>query len=321
MVTVWQNLGLTFIVISAGLQGIPEDLYEAAQVDGAGPATRFWQVTIPMLSPTLFFVFVIGTINAFQSFGQIDLLTSGGPFKHTNTLTYSIYGTLNPERSAADPGRAAVLSIALFFITLGLTLVQMRVMERRVHYAALNDPGRDGRSWRTVGSYALLSVLAFIVLFPIYITIVNSLLRPVDIAARPPSLFPVHPEWGAYREAWTGGHMSKYLVNSFIVTMMITVGQVATAVLAGYAFAFLDFRFKRIIFAVFLATLMVPFEVTVVTNIDTISRIGWYDTYQGLAVPFLATGFGAFLMRQAFLQVPPDLSTRRRSTGTDIGGS
>ena len=92
------------------------------------------------------------------------------------------------------------------------------------------------------------------------------------------------------------------------MTIIITVGQVVTAILAGYAFAFLEFPFKRTLFFVFLATLMVPFEVTIVANVQTISSLGWYDTYLGLAVPFLATGFGAFLMRQAFLQVPRDLS-------------
>lgn len=135
LVTIWQTLGLTFILISAGLQAIPDDLYEAAALDGAGSTTRFWRVTIPMLSPTLFFAFVVGTIHAFQSFGQIDILTSGGPFKRTNVLTYAIYSEINTVNHAANPGKAAVLSVALFFITLGLALVQMRVLERRVHYA------------------------------------------------------------------------------------------------------------------------------------------------------------------------------------------
>ena len=101
--------------------------------------------------------------------------------------------------------------------------------------------------------------------------------------------------------------MGTYLKNSFIVTFLITTGQVLTAILAGYAFAFLEFPFKRMLFVVFLATLMVPFEVTIVTNVSTISDLGWYNTYAGLAVPFLATGFGAFLMRQAFLTLPHDL--------------
>ena len=135
VVTIWQTLGLTFILLSAGLQGIPEELNEAAQVDGAGPTTRFWRITIPMLSPTLFFAFIVGTIPAFQSFGQIDILTGGGPFKRTNVLTYSIVSALSSKDQAADSGRAAVLAIALFVITLGFTTVQMRTLERRVHYA------------------------------------------------------------------------------------------------------------------------------------------------------------------------------------------
>jgi sn-glycerol 3-phosphate transport system permease protein len=130
--TVWQNLGLSFILMSSGLQGIPDELHEAAEVDGAGPVSRFWRVTLPLLSPTLFFAVVVGSIIAFQSFGQIDLLTQGGPLKRTNVLTYFVFTEL---RERNNPGTAAVLAIALFAITLILTLFQMRVLERRVFYA------------------------------------------------------------------------------------------------------------------------------------------------------------------------------------------
>jgi len=159
----------------------------------------------------------------------------------------------------------------------------------------------------TVGRYALLTLLALIVIFPLYITLVNSLLRPSQISARPPQLFPFHPQWDTYATAWTDGHMAHYLVNSSVMTIAITVCQIVTATFAGYAFAFLDFPLKRTLFVVFLATLMVPFEITIVTNLTTVTNLGWYDSYPGLIVPFLATGFGAFLLRQAFLQVPKDL--------------
>jgi sn-glycerol 3-phosphate transport system permease protein len=170
-------------------------------------------------------------------------------------------------------------------------------------------PRRDGaaRRWKLVGRYVLITVLAFIVIFPIYITVVNSLLQPDQIASQPPRFVPTDPQWHTYGDAWDSGHMAKYLRNSFIVTGIITIGQVVTAILAGYAFAFLEFPLKRTLFVAFLATLMVPFEVTIVTNLQTMNSLGWLDTYQGLAVPFLATGFGAFLLRQAFLQVPRDL--------------
>ncbi len=161
--------------------------------------------------------------------------------------------------------------------------------------------------WGKVGRYTLLTVLAVIVLFPIYITVVNSLLPPQDILKQPPKFFPTDPQFHSYQDAWNVGHMSTYLKNSFIVTVLITAGQVLTAILAGYAFAFLEFPFKRLLFVAFLATLMVPFEVTIVTNVATISDLGWYNTYAGLAVPFLATGFGAFLMRQSFLTLPHEL--------------
>ncbi len=130
--TIWQNLGLSFILMSSGLQAIPDELLEAAQIDGAGAWSRFRNVIVPLLSPTIFFAVVVGSIFAFQSFGQIELLTQGGPTKHTNVLTYFIYTTLQQQQ---DDGKAAVLAIALFGITLLLTLVQMRLLERRVFYA------------------------------------------------------------------------------------------------------------------------------------------------------------------------------------------
>jgi sn-glycerol 3-phosphate transport system permease protein len=167
--------------------------------------------------------------------------------------------------------------------------------------------GRGARIARRTLRYALLTFLAFVVIFPVYITVVNSLLRPDQIASRPPRFLPTDPQWHTYGDAWDAGHMATYLRNSAIVTAIITTGQVVTAILAGYAFAFLEFPLKRTLFVSFLATLMVPFEVTIVTNLQTVDTLGWLETYQGLAVPFLATGFGAFLLRQAFLQVPRDL--------------
>ena len=171
---------------------------------------------------------------------------------------------------------------------------------------------RQGRARRrrrlgAFGRYALLSGLAFLVLFPIYITVVNSLLTPEQIASRPPTLFPTNPTWGTYEQAWNAGHLGEYLKNSFIMTGIIVTFQLVTATLAAYAFAFLEFPFKRLLFVVFLATLMVPFEVTIITNLNTVVDLGIYDSYWGLAIPFLATGFGAFLLRQSFLTVPRDL--------------
>ncbi len=134
LVTVWQSLGLSFIVMSAGLQSIPDDLLEAARVDGAGWFGVFRNVTLPLLSPTLFFAFVVGSISSFQAFAQVDLLTGGGPDGRTRTLAYSIYKTSIEAGGPSDANKAAVIAIGLFVIVLVLTVLQLR-LERRVNYA------------------------------------------------------------------------------------------------------------------------------------------------------------------------------------------
>ena len=133
LVSAWQFVGLAFIIITAGLQSIPDDLLEASRVDGASAVTRFRKVIIPLLSPTLFFTLVVGVIFGLQSFGQIDVMigTQNSAFTHTNVLVYAIYKYIHVQ---ADPGMAASYSIALFVITLGVTLVQFRMLEKRVHY-------------------------------------------------------------------------------------------------------------------------------------------------------------------------------------------
>jgi sn-glycerol 3-phosphate transport system permease protein len=154
--------------------------------------------------------------------------------------------------------------------------------------------------------YLALTALALVVLFPIYMTVVSSLVDPARLAGGP-VFWPSSPTWSNYSTAWQAGHMGRYLFNTTFVTVAITFGQVATAVLAGYAFAFLRFPLQRTLFVAFLATLMIPGEVTIIQNVDTVRSLGWYNSYPALIVPFLATGFGAFLMRQTFRTLPPDL--------------
>jgi sn-glycerol 3-phosphate transport system permease protein len=157
------------------------------------------------------------------------------------------------------------------------------------------------------GRYALLTAAALLVLTPVYLSVVNSL-QPVEkLFSYPPSLVVTDPQWQSYRRAFEAASLGRYLVNSVIVTSMITIGQVATSVLAAYAFTFVRFPLRNALFLLFLATVMVPWEVTIIPNYQTIAALGWLDSYQGLTVPFLATAFGAFLLRQAFLTVPREL--------------
>jgi sn-glycerol 3-phosphate transport system permease protein len=131
--SIWASLGFTFILVTAGLQAIPRDLHEAAAIDGASGIRRFWSITIPLLGPTLLFVVIILTTRAFQAYGEIDLLTNGGPNDSTTVLTYLTYGNLSPINN--DAGLKATVAVLLFVMLLVLSAIQLRGIGRRVHYA------------------------------------------------------------------------------------------------------------------------------------------------------------------------------------------
>ncbi len=130
-VTVWLQLGFCTILFLAAIQGIPQELYESAKIDGAGFWSSFRHITVPMVSPTLFFLVVVQTLNALQAFTQINILTRGGPANSTNAMVYLIYRSFYFYNQY---GIAGALSIVLFIVMLALTILQFGVLERRVHY-------------------------------------------------------------------------------------------------------------------------------------------------------------------------------------------
>ncbi|VBB09387.1 Hypothetical protein LUCI_4677 [Lucifera butyrica] len=131
IVAVWRSLGFNTIILLSGLKSIPDSLYESGRIDGAGAWHLFRDITLPLLSPTLFFVFVVSMINAMQVFGEINILTLGGPVGATNVMVYSIY------REAFfnfNYGLASAQAIVLFLIIFALTLLQFWLLERKVFY-------------------------------------------------------------------------------------------------------------------------------------------------------------------------------------------
>ena len=129
--TIWMNTGFSFLILLGGLQNIDQHLYESARIDGAGYFYRLRRITLPMFSPTLFFIITISLINAFQTFGQIDILTKGGPSQSTNLIVYSIYreAFINYQF-----GTASAQAVFLFICILVVTILQFKLGERKVHY-------------------------------------------------------------------------------------------------------------------------------------------------------------------------------------------
>lgn len=128
----WKQISYNFLFFLAGLQSVPRSLIEAAAIDGAGPARRFWTIVFPLLSPTTFFLLVVNIVYAFfETFGVIDAITGGGPAGATNILVYKVY---YDGVKAADLGGSSAQSVVLMAIVIALTVAQFRFIERKVQY-------------------------------------------------------------------------------------------------------------------------------------------------------------------------------------------
>lgn len=128
---VWKTFGVNMVLYLAGLQGIPEHYYEAAEIDGASKWSRFWHITLPLLSPTTFFILVMSVIGSFQVFDIVYVLTQGGPLGKTKVLVFYLY---EHAFKFFDMGYASAIAYFLFAIIFIFTLVQIRFMRTRVHY-------------------------------------------------------------------------------------------------------------------------------------------------------------------------------------------
>ncbi|MFE2424955.1 carbohydrate ABC transporter permease [Streptomyces hokutonensis] len=154
---------------------------------------------------------------------------------------------------------------------------------------------------------AALTACALLTLGPVIWTVSTSLRTPAQSFDLPPQIIPTRPTTAAYRGVFDQVDVWLLALNSTLVTALVAVGQMITAGLAGYAFARMEFRFKRPLFGLVLATMMVPLQVTIVPVFLVLKSMGLTDTLLGLIVPAFPTAFGTFLMRQYFLGMPKDL--------------
>lgn len=161
----------------------------------------------------------------------------------------------------------------------------------------------------------LLLTIGAIVAFPIVIAFFTSFKIPQDVIRFPPDIFPQQWTVENYVTAWTSTPFDRYLINSFVQTGIITICQVVFSILAAYAFAILVFPGRDKLFYLVLGSLMVPFELVFIPNFILISQVGWANTFAGLTVPFLASAFGVFMLRQFFLTIPKELHEAARIDG------
>ncbi|WP_322815871.1 carbohydrate ABC transporter permease [Chloroflexus sp.] len=163
------------------------------------------------------------------------------------------------------------------------------------------------RPWERLLAYLVLSVTGFIMVFPFIYMALSSLKPSTEVVQVPPTLWPSEIRWSNYLEVLSIVPLGTQLINTIIVTVLVVLGWVVTSVLAGYAFARLDFPGREWLFGAYLATLMVPFAVLIVPMYRLMLVFGWVDRLEALIIPWLFTAYGTFLLRQFFMSVPKDL--------------
>ncbi|CAM3602780.1 carbohydrate ABC transporter permease [Marinicrinis lubricantis] len=171
------------------------------------------------------------------------------------------------------------------------------------------------KSIRFIPLYFILIVMALIVLYPIIYVFLSSFMTPEEAALYPPKLWPGSMYFGNISDVVDTVPIAAFIMNSFIVSTIVMAGQLITASMAAYAFTYISFVGRNVWFAIFLSTMMVPWEVTIIPNYLTVRAWGWTDSYQGLTVPFFAAAFGVFLLRQYFMQIPKELFEAARMDG------
>ena len=163
--------------------------------------------------------------------------------------------------------------------------------------------------------YGVLGMAAIAVLFPVYYALSGSVMDTQDLTKYPPALVPGSIHARNFLSVFDAIPLGRQYANSVIVAGAVTAAQVFTSILAAYAFVFLPLKWRGAVFALFLATLMVPWEAVIIPNFLTISDAGLANTYFALILPFLASAFGTFMLRQAFLQFPLELRDAARIDG------
>ncbi len=163
--------------------------------------------------------------------------------------------------------------------------------------------------------YAVTIVLVLAVILPFFWMLSTSFKDLQEVFAYPPTWIPQKWIWTNYAEVWKQAPFARYFLNSAIVAITVTIGQLISCTLAAYAFARMRFKGKNFMFILFMSTTMISTQVTLIPSYLIITQLDWIDSYAGLIVPFLANAFGVFMLRQSFLTLPRELEEAAKMDG------
>lgn len=181
--------------------------------------------------------------------------------------------------------------------------------ERKQHATA-------GVNMLKIVSYIILIIGSLSMILPFYWMIATSLKTGAEAVATPPVWFPESLRWSNYERALEVAPFGRYFLNSLLITAATTVGELVTSILAAFAFAKMNFYGKNVLFTILIATMMVPFELLMIPNYLTLSKLDLINTYGAMIIPFLASVFSVFMLKQNFEAVPKELYYAAKVDGT-----
>lgn len=321
----WKNLGMAVLIFLAGLQTIPGELYESAEMDGAGRYARLRYITLPMLRPEILVVTMLSTLNAFKNFREAYVL--GGDHPHSSI--YMLQHFMNNNFENMNFARLSVAAVSLFlflFLLYGLLLKSPLSKGE----TALTGGNASAAAKTSKGALILLVILAALMLAPVIFTIANSFLSPQEVQRVFGPLIGMASETDAagqlpqglslqgYYEVFfaTPDYLVKFWV-SLLLAVGAIVGQVVISCMGGFAFAFYSFPGKKVFYALLCLFMLLPIQVTLLPNYLLLEWLKLLNTYWALLLPLAFAPFGTFLLAQIFRSIPADILQAARLDGAN----
>lgn len=317
----WKNVGIGVVILLAGLTTIPGELYESANMDGAGKWTRLTKVTLPMLRPELLVVTILSSLNAFKNFREAFVL--GGDHPHESI--YMLQHFMNNNFENMNFPRLSVAAVVFFALLFCLYALLLKSPLGRGEPALENGSRRDIPPKK--GPILFLTLISLLFVLPVVLTVACSFLSPQEVqrvfapllgegSTAAVGALPQGFSLMGYYEVFfaTPDYLAKFWV-SLLLSVGAILGQMVISCMGGFAFAFYDFPGKKLLYGLLCLFMLIPLQVTLLPNYLLLDLLGVLNTYWALLLPLAFAPLGTFLLTQIFRSVPADILHAARLDG------
>lgn len=317
----WKNVGIGVVILLAGLTTIPGELYESANMDGAGKWTRLTKVTLPMLRPELLVVTILSSLNAFKNFREAFVL--GGDHPHESI--YMLQHFMNNNFENMNFPRLSVAAVVFFALLFCLYALLLKSPLGRGEPALENGNRRDIPPKK--GPILFLTLISLLFVLPVVLTVACSFLSPQEVqrvfapllgegSTAAVGALPQGFSLMGYYEVFfaTPDYLAKFWV-SLLLSVGAILGQMVISCMGGFAFAFYDFPGKKLLYGLLCLFMLIPLQVTLLPNYLLLDLLGVLNTYWALLLPLAFAPLGTFLLTQIFRSVPVDILHAARLDG------